>query len=264
MIAVHTEVLLLERRDAAAIVTLNRPQSINAINNHLRVELPALVRELDEDPSIAAIVLTGNGVRGFCAGADIKEARASEAPADERKQLMRSWIDDVANTTKPLIAAIHGVCMGAGLELALACDLRVAALDSRLALPETALGLIPGGGGTQRLARLVGQGIALDMILTGRVLDATAALATGLVSRVADSRDSALAEALAIVNVLADRPPLALSYAKESVISGGTLPLADGLRGEKTLFAILAGTRDRQEAMEAFRAKRKPKFSGDL
>jgi enoyl-CoA hydratase len=263
VISSPTDALILERHDAAAVVVLNRPESINAINNDLRANLPALVRQLDQDASVAAIIIAGNGERGFCAGADIKEARPPQPPAGERRRLTPSWIDDIAATTKPVIAAIHGVCMGAGLELALACDLRIAAAGARLALPETALGLIPGGGGTQRLARLIGQGLALDMILTGRVLDADAALAAGLVSRVAESREVALAAALAIAAALADRPPLALAYAKEAVIAGGALPLAEGLRLEKTLFAILAATRDRQEAVQAFREKRKPRFSGE-
>lgn len=259
-----TDQLLCERRGAAAVVTLNRPQSINAITMEIRTRLPVVLRELDGDASIAAIVLCGAGERGFCAGADIKEPRPAPTAVGERRRLSpASWIESLDGIAKPVIAAVHGVCMGAGLEIALACDIRVAATDARLGLPETALGLIPGGGGTQRLARLIGAGRALDVILTGEPLSAQRAYEIGLVTRLADSREAAVAEAVRLADLLAERAPLATAYAKEAVLAGASLPLKEGLRLEKSLFAILAATSDRHEAAAAFREKRKPRFRGE-
>lgn len=258
-----TDAILCERRGAAALVTLNRPQAINAITMEIRTRLPAILRELDEDASIAAIVLCGAGERGFCAGADIKEPRPTPTPIGERKRLSpASWIESLDTVAKPVIAAVHGVCMGAGLEIALACDIRVAAADARLGLPETALGLIPGGGGTQRLARLIGTGRALDLILTGEALNAQRAFDVGLVTRLAPTREDAIAEAVRLADVIAERAPLATAYAKEAVLAGAALPLKEGLRLEKSLFALLISTSDRHEAAAAFREKRKPKFQG--
>lgn len=256
--------VLIEHRGPAAIVTLNRPGSINAVNAQVRERLPAVLRQVDADASVAAIVLTGAGERGFCAGADLKEPRVALGPSRERQRMSpQTWIDEIASTVKPLIAVLHGVCVGAGLELALACDLRIAATGVRLGLPETALGLIPGGGGTQRLARVIGTGRALDMILTGLPLDAQAALDYGLVTRLAQSRETAMAEALRLVEGLSERAPLALAYAKEAVLAAASLPLVEGLRLERSLFAILASTRDRREAAQAFLEKRKPSFEGE-
>lgn len=255
--------LLCERRGAAAIVTLNRPQAINAITMDIRTRLPVLLRELDEDASIAAIILCGAGERGFCAGADIKEPRPEPTSVSERKRLSPvSWIESLDSIAKPVIAAVHGVCMGAGLELALACDIRIASNDARLGLPETALGLIPGGGGSQRLPRLIGVGRALDMILTGEPLSAERAYEVGLVTRLAPTRQEALEAAERLANAISERAPLATAYAKEAVLAGAGLSLREGLRLEKSLFAILASTSDRHEAAAAFREKRKPKFQG--
>lgn len=258
-----TDDVLCERVGRAGVVTLNRPQSINAITMRIRARLPELLRELDDDPAVAAIVICGAGERGFCAGADVKEPRPVPTPVGERRRLSpTSWVESLDAVTKPVIAVLHGACMGAGLEIALACDIRVAAADARLALPETALGLIPGGGGTQRLARLVGTGRALDMILTGEPMGAQRAHDIGLVTRLAPDRGAALVHALELAELIGERAPLATAYAKEAVLAGAGLPLKDGLRLEKSLFAILVSTRDRDEASAAFREKRKPRFEG--
>ena len=165
--------VLFEPHGTVALVTLQRPEVGNAVNDAIRVALPELLERLDRDESCACIVLTGAGERGFCVGADIKESRAIGSSVQERRRLMgNAWIDRVGQLTKPVVAALHGYCLGAGLELALACDLRIAAPNTLFGLPETGLGLIPGGGGTQRLPRLVGLGRALDMMLTGDRIDA--------------------------------------------------------------------------------------------
>ena len=256
--------VLFEPHGTVALVTLQRPEVGNAVNDAIRVALPELLERLDRDESCACIVLTGAGERGFCVGADIKESRAIGSSVQERRRLMgNAWIDRVGQLTKPVVAALHGYCLGAGLELALACDLRIAAPNTLFGLPETGLGLIPGGGGTQRLPRLVGLGRALDMMLTGDRIDAAEALRIGLVSRLARDRASLVEEALALAARVAARPPTASAYAKEAACAGIELDLQAGLQLEKTLFSLLMSTQDRAEAALAFREKRAPRFSGN-
>lgn len=253
----------LETHGKVALVQLNRPEVGNAINDAIRGELPALLERIDRDDAYAAVVLTGAGERGFCVGADIKEGRSIGSPVQERRRMAaNAWIDRIGCIGKPVIAAIHGYCLGGGLELAMACDLRIAAPASTFALPETGLGLIPGGGGTQRLPRLVGLGRALDMLLTGDRIGADEALRIGLVTRLSADRASLLAEALALAARIAARPPAASAYAKEAARSGLEMDLQAGLTLEKSLFALLMSTEDRAEAALAFREKRNPRFTG--
>jgi enoyl-CoA hydratase len=260
---VSDELIKVERRGRVGVVTLNRPDVVNAVNDGIRNGLPRAVAELDRDDAVAAIVIHGAGERGFCVGADIKEARTIGTSVQERRRLMRlDWIDSIDRTAKPIIAAIHGFCMGAGMELALACDIRVAAAGVQFALPETGLGLIPGGGGTQRLPRVIGMGRAMDMILTGERIGADEALRIGLVTRTAADAAAALQEALRLGEVLAARPPAASIYAKEAIRKSSDYDLESGLRFEKALFAILMKTDDRTEAANAFKEKRAPKFTG--
>lgn len=174
-----------------------------------------------------------------------------------------AWIDRIAGRSKPLIAAIHGYCLGGGLELALACDLRMAAPGAVFGLPETGLGLIPGGGGTQRLPRVIGLGRALDMILTGDRVNSDEALRMGLVTRMTSGADTLVAEALAVAARIAVRPPTASAYAKEAAKAGLEMDLQAGLNLEKTLFSLLMSTADRAEAAAAFRDKREPRFTGN-
>lgn len=236
-------VLLQRVEDSVAWVTLNRPDSINAFNMELRQLLPALLNELDRDPRVHVVVLDGAGDRGFCSGADIKESRGVVSSLGEKDRLSpSSWIDMVAAVKMPMIAVTHGVCMGAGLELALACDLRIATRNARFALPEIRLGLIPGGGGTQRLVRCIGQGNAMDMVMTGEEIDGARAYQLGLVSRLLDSKEDALAEAERIANTMAMRCCHALAFAKEAVSISMDGSLGSGLKMEKALFAILAGS----------------------
>ncbi|MCE2878403.1 MAG: enoyl-CoA hydratase/isomerase family protein [Comamonadaceae bacterium] len=257
------EPVLMTLREKVAQVTLNRPEVGNAFNDAVRQGLPDLLEQLDRDPQCAVIVLHGAGERGFCVGADIKESRLIGTSVQERRRLLdNAWIDRVARISKPVIGALHGYCLGGGLELALACDIRMAARGTVFGLPETGLGLIPGGGGTQRLPRLVGLGRALDMMLSGDRVDAEQALAMGLVSRLCDDPNGLLTQAQALANRIAARPPTATAYAKEAAKSGMEMELLAGLTLEKTLFSLLMATEDRAEAALAFKEKRAPRFTG--
>ncbi len=257
-------VLLVERRRGVVLVQINRPEALNAFNNAVREEFPQLLAALDADPEVRAVVITGAGDRAFCAGADIKEGRQRLTAVGERRKLMpTSWIEALDRFTKPAIAAIHGICLGGGLEIAMACDIRVAAANARIGLTETKLGLIPGGGGTQRLPRLVGLSRALDMLLTAEPIDGAEAHRIGLVTRLVDTRDDAVAEAMRLAEVIASRPPTAIAYCKEAALASTRTDLPTGLAIEKSLFALLTDTADRAEAAQAFAEKRSARFSGE-
>ncbi len=252
-----------ERRENVAWVTLNRPDQINAINDGVRTGILQSMERADADNEVRAIVLMGAGPRGFCAGADIKEVRGPETPTEARRRMQRtSYLDALERVTKPTIAAIHGVCMGGGFEIALACDIRIASADAIFALPETGLGLIPGGGGTQRLPRIVGLGRALDLMLTGDRIDAPEALRIGAISRLVADNAQLAAEAEKVARRIGAKPPVATAYAKEAARSGIELDLKAGLQLERTLFTMLLTTEDRREAAAAFKEKRKPVFTG--
>ncbi|WP_404477556.1 enoyl-CoA hydratase/isomerase family protein [Novosphingobium sp. BL-52-GroH] len=251
------------RNGAIGLLTLNRPAQINAVNDSIRNGLPAAIASFDRDPDIRVILLSGNGDRGFCAGADVKEQRGAETPLEALRRMgLNPWIEGVATARKPVLAAIHGACMGGGMELALACDMRIASPDARFALPEARLGLIPGGGGTQRLPRVVGLGPALDMLMTGRTIDAQEALRIGLVTRLAESRERLFDVAFEIAQGIAAMPPNAVIAAKRAAHAAATSPLAVGLELEQTAFALLLTSEDRIEAATAFREKRPPQFTG--
>jgi enoyl-CoA hydratase/carnithine racemase len=209
---------------------------------------------------VRVILLRGAGPRGFCAGADLKEERPTGPTTTAARRPGTIWLDAFDTVRKPLIASIHGYCMGGGLEIALACDLRIAAPDAVFSLPETGLGLIPGGGGTQRLPRIVGLGKALDMMLTGERIDAAEAHRCGLVTRLAATAESLASESLELARRIAARPPLATRFVKEAACAALEHGLAAGLRLEKDLFAMLLSTDDRREAVAAFREKRAPVF----
>ncbi|MES2889199.1 MAG: enoyl-CoA hydratase/isomerase family protein [Pseudomonadota bacterium] len=254
----------VERRGSVGWIVLNRPGQINAINDDIRRGVPAALAELDADPSVRVIVIRGAGERGFCAGADIKERRAAESSVQVRRRMQKSrWIEALDRTEKPVIAAIHGYCMGGGMELALACDVRFAAPDAVFALPETGLGLIPGGGGTQRLGAVVGPGRALDLLLTGDRMDAQRALTIGLVTRVAGSPESLNDEVTALAERIAVKPPTATLFVKQAARAATQLDLKSGLDLELDLFAMLVPMHDVKEAALAFREKRAPCFTGE-
>jgi enoyl-CoA hydratase/carnithine racemase len=252
-----------EKADKVGWIILNRPNQINAMNRALRLGYVGALHAFDDDPEVSVIVIRGEGPRGFCAGADIKEQRNADSLTELRKDLLFSpGIETVDKIRKPVIAAVHGFCMGGGMELAMACDIRVASPDAVFSLPEVGLGLIPGAGGTQRLSRLVGLGRALDLLLSGDRFDAAEAYRIGLVSRLSASTETLVEEVGALARKIAGKPQSAAAYAKEAARSGMDLSLNDGLRLEKDLFTVLMSTEDRKEAAAAFKEKRAPNFTG--
>jgi len=256
------ETVVYEVVEHIATVTLNRPDVRNAMNTAMREELFRCFTALATDDEVRAVVVTGAGERAFSAGADIREFVEPQVPVQLREQRRRLDFRQVMEgCPQPIIAAIRGVALGGGLELALACDIRIAAEDARLGLTEINLAIIPGGGGTQRLPRLVGRGKALEMILTGARIGATEALRLGLVERVVPAGD-VLTAAFELARDLAGKAPIALRYAKEAVVKGLQLPLADGLRLENDLSTLLRTTEDRVEGARAFLEKRKPSWKG--
>lgn len=257
-----TSAVLTEREGAIAWITLNRPAALNAVDREMRERLPQAIREADSDPDVRVIVVNGAGERAFCAGADVKAFGREGSPAEYRRaRLDGHWTDALESAKKPLIAAIHGYCLGGGLEIALACDLRVAAEDASFALPEVSRGTIPGAGGTQRLARIVGLGRALHLILCAERIDAAEALRIGLVTGLVP-REALLAEARRIAGVIADHAPIAVMFAKEATRKSLDSDLSTGMKLEADLVSLLVSTEDRKEAGAAFREKRKPVFKG--
>jgi enoyl-CoA hydratase len=245
-----------------ATVTLNRPDVLNAMSDVMRGELLQVFAGIAVDDAVRVVVVRGAGERAFSAGADIREFVPPSVPVVFREHRQRlDFRAAMERCPQPIIAAIRGFALGGGLELALACDIRIAADDAQLGLTEVNLAIIPGGGGTQRLPRLVGRGRALEMILTGRRIGADEALRIGLVERVVPAAElSSAADELA--RALVARAPVALRYAKEAVVKGLGLPLADGLRLENDLSTLLRTTEDRLEGARAFLEKRPPRWSG--
>jgi enoyl-CoA hydratase len=256
------EAIRYEAADGVATITLNRPEVHNAMNEAMRRDLVHCFEKLVDDDTVRVIVVTGGGDKAFSAGADIREFVAPQVPTVFREQRRRlDFRQAMDRCWQPIIAAIRGYAFGGGLELALACDIRIASADSRLGLTEIDLAIIPGGGGTQRLPRVVGRGKALEMILTGARIDPTEALRIGLIERVVPAGE-ALKAAHELAVALAAKAPVALRYAKEAVVKGLQLPLAEGLRLEGDLSTFLRTTEDRLEGAQAFLEKRKPRWQG--
>lgn len=254
--------LLLDRDGAVATVTINRPQVLNALDSPTIDDLRRAMLNLKHDASVRVIVLTGAGDKAFVAGADINEL-AVQTPAQGREHALRGQhvFGIIDNLGKPVIAAINGYALGGGCELAMACTLRLAADTVRIGQPEINLGIIPGYGGTQRLARLVGKGIALELLLTGRHLTAAEALEIGLLNRVVPPQ-ALMSDARALAAELAAKPPLAMAYIIEAVTRGLNVSLDEGQFLEATLFGLVASTADMREGTSAFIEKRKPDFRG--
>ena len=244
-----------------AIVTLADPARRNAMSLALREQCIARLRELEAGGEADAVVITGAGDKAFSAGADIEEVaqRTPTAELSTKAQLRRELPRLLETLRLPSIAAINGYCLGAGLELALACTLRIAARGARLGLPEINLGVIPGSGGTQRLARLVGLGRAMELVTLGESIDAEEAWRIGLVNRVCEP-DVLIAEALAIASKWREKGPVSLMAARDAVLRAGDLDLASGLDYENKLFALALASGERDEGVKAFREKRKPRF----
>src|SRR6266542_2230056 len=254
--------LLLERDGLVAIVTINRPNVLNALDRLTIDSLRRAILDLKSDDSVRAIVLTGAGDRSFGAGADITEL-AVQTPTGGREHAVTGQhvFDVIENLGKPVIAAINGFALGGGCELAMACAVRIAADTAKIGQPEIALGLIPGYAGTQRLPRLIGKGRAMEMILTGTPVGAEEALRIGLVTRVVPAAEL-MAEARKLAAQLAKSAPIAMRYIISAINKGTEMPFAEACQYEATLFGLVASTDDMREGTAAFLEKRKPEFNG--
>jgi enoyl-CoA hydratase len=256
------ETLIVERRGRVALITINRPDKLNALNIQTRQEGAQALDELRDDAEVRVVVITGAGDKSFVAGADIGEFEGRTAVTQRDVMTGRSLFTAVDTFPKPVIAMINGFCLGGGCELAISCDLRVASERARFGQPEIKLGIIPGGGGTQRLTRLVGESKAMEMILTGEMIDAQNALTLGLVNRVVPHEELE-ARTMELANLIAGMSPVALRLAKEAVKTAARSTLDEGLRREVDLFAICFSSKDKDEGVRAFLEKRKPEFTGE-
>jgi enoyl-CoA hydratase len=254
--------LLFEVSDKIARITFNRPNVLNALNRKTMDELGDCLKKVRADDDIRVLILTGAGEKAFIAGADINEL-SQQTPVNGREFTLygQEIIHRLETLGKPAIAAINGFALGGGCELALACTLRIASRNAKLGQPEVKLGIIPGYGGSQRLPRLCGKGLAHELILTGEMISAEEALRVGLVNRVVDSSEL-LATAEAIAKKIIANAPLAVKYAMEAVERGMEMPQEEGLYLEATLFGLCCATQDMREGTHAFLEKRPPKFEG--
>jgi enoyl-CoA hydratase len=248
-----------ERDGAVAVVLLNRPEQLNALSDELMDELVSTLEELDRDESVRAIVLGGND-RAFAAGADIGELAQASAIDLYYQRRVERW-DAIRGLWTPLVAAVSGYCLGGGCELALSCDLIVASETAQFGQPETGLGIIPGAGGTQRLTRAVGKAVAMDVILSGRRLNADEALQAGIVARVV-AKEAWLDEAKRVARHIAEKGPVATRLAKESVDRAYETTLVAGLEAERRALYLAFASEDAKEGLTAFTEKRKPEFRG--
>ncbi|HHX29064.1 MAG: enoyl-CoA hydratase/isomerase family protein [Bacillota bacterium] len=252
--------VLIDIEDKVAVITINRPNQLNALNMEVLERLHSALQESRLNASVRALVITGMGSRAFVAGADIAEmAGLDAAGASSFSAFGQSVFLAIERHPKPVIAAINGYALGGGCELAMSCDIRVAAENARIGQPEVGLGIIPGFGGTQRLARLAGKAVAMDMVLSGRAVGAEEALRLGLVSRVVPE-GKALSEALALAHEICRKSPHAVTQAKKAVAEGLLGTLDDGLRLERELFSACFSHPDQEEGMKAFLEKRKAEF----
>ena len=251
------ETLLVETRGRVGLVTLNRPQALNALNRQLLDELKAVLAGFAADAGIGAVVITGSE-KAFAAGADIKEMQPYGFAEAAVEDLAAGW-DDVAAFRKPMIAAVSGFALGGGCELAMMCDFIIASETAKFGQPEITLGIRPGMGGTQRLTRAVGKAKAMDLVLTGRMMDAAEAERSGLVARVV-TPEKLMEEALAAAEKIAGYSLPATMMAKEAVVRAHETVLSEGMRAERRLFHALFATEDQKEGMTAFIEKRKPAF----
>ena len=251
------ETILVDVKDGVALVTLNRPQALNALNAQMMRDMTDALQALDADPAVGAVVVTGSA-KAFAAGADIKEMQALTFEEIHAADGFAGW-EAMTRIRKPIIAAVAGYALGGGCELAMMCDLIIAADNAQFGQPEITLGIIPGIGGTQRLARAVGKAKAMDLCLTGRRMGAEEAERAGLVARIVQA-DSLVEEALAMARTIAAMPRAAVMMAKEAVNRAQELALSQGVRFERRAFHALFATHDQKEGMAAFVEKRKPQF----
>jgi enoyl-CoA hydratase len=256
------ENLLVDKSGAVAVVTVNRPKVLNALNAPTLDELRRVVLELQRDDSVRVLVLTGAGEKAFIAGADINEL-AVQTPISGREHALKGQhvFDLIENLGKPVIAAINGYALGGGCEVAMACTLRIAADTAKIGQPEINLGIIPGYAGTQRLARLVGKGKAMELVLTGMQITAAEAERIGLVNRVVPAA-SLMSEVRSFAASLANNAPIAMRYIMSAINKGLEMPFAEACVFEATLFGLVASTEDMREGTRAFLEKRKAEFKG--
>lgn len=255
------ETITVEKKGKVAVLTINRPDKLNALNSSVHKEGVAALEELRNDDSVRVLVITGAGEKSFIAGADISEF-AGHTPVTQRNVFLdKTFFNSIDIFPKPVIAMINGFCLGGGCELALACDLRIASENARFGQPEINLGIMPGGGGTQRLTNLIGEGRAMEMILTGDMIDAPTAEKFGLINHVYPLAELE-AKTLELASKIAEKAPIALQLCKEAVKFASKSNLDEGLRREVDLFAICFSTEDKQEGVSAFLEKRKPEFKG--
>ena len=255
------ETITIEKRGAVTVFTINRPDKLNALSTEVHAEGVAALNELRKDEEVRVLVITGAGEKSFIAGADISEFQGKTPIAQRSSFHERSLFNSIDSFPKPVIAMVNGFCLGGGNELALACDIRICSPNARFSQPEINLGIMPGGGGTQRLTRLIGEGRSMEMILTGDMIDAETAHKFGLVNHVYNA-DELEAKTMELANKIAEKAPVALALCKEAVKFASRSNLDEGLRREVDLFAICFSTDDKTEGVSAFLEKRKPVFTG--
>jgi enoyl-CoA hydratase/carnithine racemase len=256
------ENVLYATKGTIAYVTLNRPKVLNALSRRTWEDLRAAFEDARGDAAVRGVILTGAGDKAFIAGADISElAQATAVQAEEESSYGQEVLDLIENLGKPVIAAINGFALGGGCETAMACTIRLAAENAKFGQPEVKLGVIPGGGGTQRLPRLVGKGQALQLILTGEMIGAQEAYRIGLVNEIVPAAEL-ITRAEAILQQIFANAPVAVKYALEAVSKGLETSQAEGLALEAALFGLCSGTNDKKEGTQAFLEKRRPQFQG--
>jgi enoyl-CoA hydratase len=256
------ENILFEKKDNMAYITINRPKVLNALNWKTMQEIQDAFSKIRKDDSVGGVIVTGAGEKSFIAGADIKElATKDPVGAKEFSITSQEILHLIEHFPKPVIAAVNGFCLGGGCELAMACHIRVASENAKFGQPEVNLGIMPGNGGTQRLPRLVGKGRALELILTGNIIDAQEAYRIGLVNRVAKP-ESLISTAEEILTTILTKGPVAVKLCLEAVNHGMELTLEEGVQLEANLFGLCFSTEDMKEGTQAFIEKRKPEFKG--
>ena len=254
--------VLYEKKGAVAYVTLNRPKVLNALNRRTWEDLQTAFEDAQEDPAIRGVILTGAGDKAFIAGADIGElSRVTAVEAEQSSTFGQRVLNVIENLGKPVVAAINGFALGGGCETAMACSIRVATENAKFGQPEVRLGVLPGGGGTQRLPRLVGKGRALQLILSGEMISAQEAYRIGLVNEVVPAADL-ITRAEAILKQIFANAPIAVRYSLDAVNKGLETSQAEGMALEASFFGLCAATADKQEGTQAFLQKRAPQFQG--
>lgn len=257
------DILQTEKRGGIMIVTLNRPEVLNAVNADLLQRCNQLAKEAYYDSQLRVVIITGAGDRAFCVGADMKERKDMDiARVRQFIQVIRDTFSLIENLPRPVIAAINGIALGGGTEMALACDIRIADPAATMGLTECKWGIIPGGGGTQRLPRLVGKGLAKELIFTARTVDAQEAMTIGLINKISQPGKS-LEEALKMAELICENGPIAVSQAKSVINRGVEMDINNALQIETNAYEVCIPTKDRIEGLVAFSQKRKPQYRGE-